>query len=64
MNTIQLIRFISVFADKNPYYNTVVIGSNDDMTIDEAIHMLATCYINDGHWQVNTTECRNTILIF
>ncbi len=64
MNTIQLIRFISVFAHENPHCNTVVIGSKDDMTIDEAIEYLAANHLYLEHWQANTTECKNTILIY
>ena len=64
MNTLELIAFIANYVIENKNFNTVVIGGNDDMEILEAINYLSSHDIKLQDWQVNTSECKNTILIF
>ncbi len=64
MKTIELIRFIAVFAHENPTFKTVVIDAQDDMTIDESIEDLIFNHAAVTDWSVNTTDCRNTILVY
>jgi hypothetical protein len=63
MTTLQAINFIATYAIKHPNYQTVVIGSNFDMTILEAIADLSLNAPNI-EWHFNTTDCENTILIY
>jgi hypothetical protein len=63
METLQLINFIAKYAIRYPNFQTVVIGAGDDLTILEAIADLS---LNGPtmEWNVNTTDCKNTILVY
>jgi hypothetical protein len=63
MDTLQLINFIAKYAIRHPNFQTVVIGPGDDLTILEAIADLSLNGPNMD-WAVNTTDCKNTILVY
>ena len=63
MKTLELINFIAKYAIRHPNFQTVVIGAGDDLTILEAIADLSLCG-SFMAWAVNTTECKNTILVY
>jgi hypothetical protein len=63
MTTLQVIEQIANIMISAPNYNNVVIGGNDDMTTLESVKFLCqTSIVKD--WIINTTDCKNTILVY
>ena len=63
MTKLEVIEQIANIIISAPNYNNVVIGGLDDMTPIEAIKVL--CQSSDkAIWNINTSDCKNTILIY